>query len=52
MSKIVSAPVSISGVICKVSNLTVAYHSGGEWLQAVRDVSFEVLAGEILAIVG
>ena len=52
MREIVSAPVAISEVICKVSNLTVAYHSGGEWLQAVRDVSFEVLAGEILAIVG
>lgn len=38
--------------ICEVSDLTVAYHSGDAWLQAVRDVSFEIRAGEILAIVG
>jgi oligopeptide/dipeptide ABC transporter ATP-binding protein len=41
-----------AGAICEVSDLTVAYHSGGEWLQAVRDVSFQVWSGEILAIVG
>ncbi|MHB8589861.1 MAG: ABC transporter ATP-binding protein [Candidatus Dormibacteraceae bacterium] len=39
-------------VICEVSELTVAYHSGGAWLQAVRDVSFEIRSGEMLAIVG
>jgi oligopeptide/dipeptide ABC transporter ATP-binding protein len=38
--------------VCEVSDLTVAYHSGDEWLQAVRSVSFEVRHGEILAIVG
>ena len=38
--------------ICDVSGLTVAYHSGGVWLQAVREVSFEIRSGEILAIVG
>lgn len=38
--------------ICDVNGLTVAYHSGDAWLQAVRDVSFEVRTGEILAIVG
>lgn len=38
--------------ICDVSGLTVAYHSGDAWLQAVRDVSFEIRTGEILAIVG
>ncbi len=38
--------------VCDVANLTVAYHSGDEWLRAVRDVSFEVRTGEILAIVG
>ena len=43
----------MSGVaICDVSHLTVAYHSGDAWLQAVRDVSFEIRSGEILAIVG
>ena len=35
-----------------VKGLTVAYHSKGAWLQAVRDVSFELQSGEILAIVG
>lgn len=42
----------VGQVICNVSSLTVAYHSAGEWLQAVRDVSFDVRTGEILAIVG
>jgi oligopeptide/dipeptide ABC transporter ATP-binding protein len=41
-----------ASAICDVSGLTVAYHSGGVWLQAVRDVSFEIRTGEILAIVG
>jgi len=41
-----------AGAVCEVSDLTVAYHTGGEWLQAVRDVSFQVWSGEILAIVG
>jgi oligopeptide transport system ATP-binding protein len=38
--------------VCDVTGLTVAYSSGDEWLQAVRDVSFQVHSGEILAIVG
>ena len=38
--------------VCEVEDLTVSYHSGGEWLQAVRGVSFDVQKGEILAIVG
>jgi oligopeptide/dipeptide ABC transporter ATP-binding protein len=38
--------------VCEVSDLSVAYHSGEEWLQAVRNVSFDVKRGEILAIVG
>jgi oligopeptide/dipeptide ABC transporter ATP-binding protein len=43
----------VSGAaICDVQGLTVAYHSGKAWLQAVRDVSFEIRSGEILAIVG
>jgi oligopeptide/dipeptide ABC transporter ATP-binding protein len=40
-----------SETIC-VNGLTVAYHSRGAWLQAVRDVSFELRSGEILALVG
>jgi len=41
-----------SASVCEVTDLTVAYHSGDEWLQAVRSVSFDVRRGEILAIVG
>jgi oligopeptide transport system ATP-binding protein len=44
-----STPAS---AVCDVSGLTVSYQSGDEWLQAVRDVSFDVQSGEILAIVG
>jgi oligopeptide/dipeptide ABC transporter ATP-binding protein len=40
------------GSVCEVTDLTVAYRSADEWLQAVRSVSFEVRRGEILAIVG
>lgn len=41
-----------ASAVCEVAGLTVAYHSGDAWLQAVRDVSFEIRSGEILAIVG
>jgi oligopeptide/dipeptide ABC transporter ATP-binding protein len=37
---------------CEVRDLTIAYRSEGSWLRAVRDVSFEVQAGETLAVVG
>lgn len=46
------AETATSASLCAVNNLTVAYHSGDEWLKAVRSVSFEVKLGEILAIVG
>jgi oligopeptide/dipeptide ABC transporter ATP-binding protein len=52
MSEAPAAEPSAAGAVCEVTDLTVAYHSGGEWLQAVRDVSFQVWSGEILAIVG
>ncbi len=45
------APLASTSV-CTVSDLTVAYRAGEEWLQAVRNVSFDVRRGEILAIVG
>jgi oligopeptide/dipeptide ABC transporter ATP-binding protein len=46
-AKIASAADAIA-----VSGLTVAYQSKAGWLQAVRDVSFDLKSGEILAIVG
>src|SRR5213080_1843340 len=52
MAKAQPAARGLSASVCDVSDLTVAYHSGAEWLQAVRNVSFEVRRGEILAIVG
>src|SRR6266567_3956816 len=36
----------------RVSGLSVAYRSRAGWLQAVREVSFDLKSGEILAIVG
>ena len=47
------ALATVSGAaVCDVSDLTVAYHSGDQWLQAVRSVSFDVKRGESVAIVG
>jgi len=48
MKEEVTAPASD----VSVNDLTVAYHSRGAWLQAVRKVSFDLQSGEILAIVG
>jgi len=47
----VSGPVPAADAIL-VTGLTVAYQSKAGWLQAVRDVSFDLKSGEILAIVG
>ena len=52
MTEARAAVSDVSASICKVTDLTVAYHSGDEWLQAVRSVSFDVRRGEILAVVG
>lgn len=38
--------------IYDVKNLTVAFHTDGEWREVVRDVSYHVKAGEVVAIVG
>ncbi|HZQ49835.1 MAG TPA: ABC transporter ATP-binding protein [Candidatus Dormibacteraeota bacterium] len=46
------APAAANSAMCEVTDLTVAYQSGDEWLRAVRSVSFEVRRGEILAVVG
>jgi len=47
----VPGPVPAADAIL-VTGLTVAYQSKAGWLQAVRDVSFDLKSGEILAIVG
>jgi oligopeptide/dipeptide ABC transporter ATP-binding protein len=38
--------------VCGVADLSVAYYSDGQWLKAVRNVTFSVNRGEILAVVG
>ena len=38
--------------VLQIENLTVAYRRGGEWLEAVRGVSFHVHAGETFGVVG
>ena len=38
--------------VIAVDRVTVSYRQGGQWLDAVRDVSFEVCPGETLGLVG
>ena len=38
--------------LLSVQNLTAEFHSGGRWLEAVSDVSFDLQRGEILGLVG
>jgi peptide/nickel transport system ATP-binding protein len=38
--------------ILDIRELTVAYHQGGVWLEAVRDVSLSIHAGETYGLVG
>ncbi len=38
--------------ILEIDNLTVAYHQGDEWLQAVRNVSLAIDRGETVGLVG
>lgn len=42
----------VSTPILRISNLTVAYRRGSDWLEAVRDVSFQIHAGETFGLVG
>ncbi|MEJ1159455.1 ABC transporter ATP-binding protein [Prosthecomicrobium sp. N25] len=42
----------MTGPVLEVRNLTTSFRVGGQWLKAVDDVSFEVAAGETVAIVG
>jgi peptide/nickel transport system ATP-binding protein len=41
-----------TSVILKIENLTVAYRQGRQWLDAVRDVSLNIRAGETYGLVG
>jgi len=41
-----------ANVIATVEDVTVSYLQGGQWLDAVRDVSLELRAGETLGLVG
>lgn len=52
MSEAITGITPAAAAVCDVSDLTVAYQSGGEWLKAVRGISFVVRGGEILAVVG
>ena len=38
--------------IYEVSNLSVSFHTDGEWKEVVHDVSYRVKAGEVVALVG
>lgn len=38
--------------ILRIENLTIAYRQGDRWLEAVRDVSLSIKAGETYGIVG
>ncbi|MDX1662859.1 MAG: dipeptide ABC transporter ATP-binding protein [Candidatus Promineifilaceae bacterium] len=38
--------------VLAIRDLTVAYRSRGAWLQAVRDVSLQIMAGERVGLVG
>lgn len=38
--------------ILEIENLTVAYHQGGEWLPAVREVTLQIRSGETYGLVG
>jgi len=40
------------GALASLDGVTVSYYQDGEWLDAVRDVSLEILPGETLGLVG
>jgi peptide/nickel transport system ATP-binding protein len=47
-----SQPSQDPKVILNIDNLTVAYRQGRQWLDAVRDVSLNIRAGETYGLVG
>lgn len=47
-----SGPTSSQPPILNVENLTIAYRQGDQWLDAVRDISLSINAGETYGLVG
>nr|WP_269779296.1 ABC transporter ATP-binding protein [Propioniciclava soli] len=52
MSKDTGGPVAKGDVILDVKDLTVRFWVGQEWFTAVENMSYQLRAGEVLAIVG
>ena len=52
LSRDTGGPVAHGDTILKVKDLTVRFWVGDEWFTAVEDMSYELKAGEVLAIVG
>ena len=46
------SPAASSDVVLSLDRVTVSYHQGGRWLDAVRDVSLEVHPAESVGLVG
>ncbi|MEO3957758.1 ATP-binding cassette domain-containing protein, partial [Chromobacterium piscinae] len=44
--------MSASAPLLAVKHLSLSYRSGHQWRQVVHDVSFELRAGEMVALVG
>ncbi len=47
-----SEPNSLQPPILDIENLTIAYQQGNQWLEAVRNVSLTIRAGETYGLVG
>ena len=52
LSRDTGGPVAKGDTILTVKDLTVRFWVGDEWFTAVEDMSYELKAGEVLAIVG
>ena len=52
LSRDTGGPVAKGDTILKVQDLTVRFWVGQEWFTAVENMSYELKAGEVLAIVG
>ena len=52
LSRDTGGPVEKGDVILDVKDLTVRFWVGQEWFTAVEDMTYQLKAGEVLAIVG